>query len=43
MSTSKIPEQIDFRRRYLVGAAAVTAATQLGMIGSANAQSSQAG
>jgi pimeloyl-ACP methyl ester carboxylesterase len=39
MSTSKIGEQIDRHRRYFVGAAAVTAATQLGMIGMANAQS----
>lgn len=39
MSTSKIGEQIDRHRRYFVGAAAVTAATQLGMIGMADAQS----
>ena len=43
MSTTKIAEEIDRRRRYFVGAAAVTAATQLGMIGPANAQSSRAG
>ena len=43
MSTTKIAEEIDRRRRYFVGAAAVTAATQLGMIGSANAQSSRTG
>jgi pimeloyl-ACP methyl ester carboxylesterase len=41
MSSSKIGEQIDRHRRYFVGAAAVTAATQLGMVGSANAQSSR--
>ena len=43
MSTTKIAEEIDWRRRYFVGAAAVTAATQLGIIGSANAQSSEIG
>ena len=43
MSTTKIAEEIDWRRRYFVGAAAVTAATQLGIIGSANAQSSKTG
>jgi pimeloyl-ACP methyl ester carboxylesterase len=43
MSTIKIAEEIDWRRRYLVGAAAVTAANQLGIIGSANAQSSKTG
>jgi pimeloyl-ACP methyl ester carboxylesterase len=41
MSTSKIAEQLDRHRRYFVGAAAVTAAIQLGMIGSSNAQSSR--
>jgi pimeloyl-ACP methyl ester carboxylesterase len=43
MSTSKIAEEIDWRRRYFVGAAAVTAATQLGIIELANAQSSKTG
>jgi len=43
MSTTKIAEEIDWRRRYFVGAAVVTAATQLGVIGSANAQSSKTG
>src|SRR5712675_3633089 len=43
MSTTKIAEEIDWRRRYFVCAAAVTAATQLGMIGSVNAQSSKTG
>jgi pimeloyl-ACP methyl ester carboxylesterase len=40
MDTTKIAEEINRRRRYFVGAAAVTAAAaQLGMIGSAAAQS----
>jgi pimeloyl-ACP methyl ester carboxylesterase len=43
MSTTKIAEEIDRRRRYFVGAAAVAAATQLGMTGSADAQSSETG
>jgi pimeloyl-ACP methyl ester carboxylesterase len=43
MSTAKIAEQIDRHRRYFVGAAAVTAAAQLGMIGSAIAQASSTG
>jgi pimeloyl-ACP methyl ester carboxylesterase len=43
MSTSKIAEEIDWRRRYFVGAAAMTAAAQLGIVGSANAQSSKTG
>ena len=39
MSTTRIPEEINLSRRYLVGAAAATAAAaQLGMIGSAAAQ-----
>jgi hypothetical protein len=42
-STTKIAEEIDWRRRYFVGAAAVTAATQLGIYESANAQSSKTG
>ena len=41
MSTTKIAKEIDWRRRYFVGAAAVTAFTRLGgIIGAANAQSS---
>jgi pimeloyl-ACP methyl ester carboxylesterase len=43
MDTTKTAEEIDRRRRYFVGAAAVTAAAQLGIIGSANAQSSKEG
>jgi pimeloyl-ACP methyl ester carboxylesterase len=43
MSTTKIAEEIDSCRRYFVGAAAVMAATQLGIVGSANAQSSKTG
>src|SRR5437016_3029257 len=43
MDTTKIAEEIDWRRRYFVGAAAVTAAAQLGTIGSANARSSKTG
>jgi pimeloyl-ACP methyl ester carboxylesterase len=44
MGTTKIAEEIDRRRRYFVGAAAVTAAAaQLGMIGSATAQSGKTG
>jgi pimeloyl-ACP methyl ester carboxylesterase len=43
MSTTKIAERIDWRRRHFVGAFAVTAATQLGLIGSAIAQSSKTG
>src|SRR5215211_6938660 len=43
MSTTKIAEEIDWRRRSFVGAAALTAATQLGIMGSANAQSSNKG
>src|SRR3954467_6193226 len=43
MSTTKIAEEIDSRRRYFVGAAAVMAATQFGIVGSANAQSSKTG
>ncbi len=42
MSTTKIAKEIDWRRRYFVGAAAVTAFTRLGIIGAANAQSSNA-
>jgi pimeloyl-ACP methyl ester carboxylesterase len=41
MDTTKIAEEIDWRRRHFVGAAAATAAAQLGMIGAANAQSSK--
>jgi pimeloyl-ACP methyl ester carboxylesterase len=41
MDTTKTAEEIDWRRRYFVGAAAATAAAQLGMIGVANAQSSK--
>ena len=42
MDTIKVSEKIDHRRRQLFGAAAVTiAATQLGIVGSANAQSSE--
>ena len=41
MGTTKIAEEIDWRRRYFVSAAAVTAAAQFGIIGSANAQSSK--
>jgi len=40
MSTGKIAEQIDCRRRYLVGAGAVTAAVRLGITGPAHAQPS---
>jgi pimeloyl-ACP methyl ester carboxylesterase len=44
MSTTKIAEEIDWSRRYFVGAAAaVTAAAQFGIVGSANAQSSKSG
>ena len=43
MGTTKIAEEIDWRRRYFVSAAAVTAAAQFGIIGSANAQSSKTG
>jgi hypothetical protein len=43
MSTIKIAEEINCRRRYFVGAAAVMAATQFGIVGSANAQSSKTG
>lgn len=43
MSTTKIEERIDWHRRYFVGAGAVAAAAQLGIIGSANAQSSKTG
>ena len=39
MSTTKIAKEIDWCRRYFVGAAAVTAFTRLGIIGAANAQS----
>jgi pimeloyl-ACP methyl ester carboxylesterase len=39
MRTPKTAEEIDLDRRYFVGAAAVTAAARLGMIGRANAQS----
>ncbi len=42
MSTTKIAKEINFRRRFFVGAAAVTAATRFGIFGSANAQSSKA-
>jgi len=42
MDTIKVVEKIDYRRRRLFGAAAVTiAATQLGIVDSANAQSSK--
>jgi pimeloyl-ACP methyl ester carboxylesterase len=41
VGTTKIAEEIDWRRRYFVSAAAVTAAAQFGIIGSANAQSSK--
>jgi len=42
MDTIKVVEKIDHQRRQLFGAAAMTiAATQLGMVGSANAQSSK--
>src|SRR5947207_2682202 len=43
MSSAKISEEIDRPRRYLIGAAAVTAAAQVGMFGRANAQSSKTG
>jgi pimeloyl-ACP methyl ester carboxylesterase len=43
MSTAKIAEEIDWSRRYFVGAAAVTAVTQLGVIGVANAQPTKTG
>ena len=43
MRSSKIAEKIDWARRYFVGAAAVTAAAQLGIAGSADAQSSKTG
>jgi pimeloyl-ACP methyl ester carboxylesterase len=43
MSATEIAEAIDRRRRYFLGAAAVTAATQLGIIGSATAQSTNTG
>jgi pimeloyl-ACP methyl ester carboxylesterase len=42
MSTTKIAKEIDWCRRYFVGAAAVTAFTRLGIIGAANAQSGNA-
>ena len=42
MDTIKVAEKIDHRRRQLFGAAAMTiAATQLGIVGSVNAQSSK--
>ena len=42
MDTIKVVEKIDHQRRQLFGAAAMTiAATQLGIVGSANAQSSK--
>ena len=43
MTNGKIAEKIDWARRYFVGAAAVTAAAQLGIAGSADAQSSKMG
>src|SRR4051812_7278704 len=39
MSNGKVPERID-RRRYLVGAAAISVAARLGMMGPAHAQPS---
>ena len=43
MNTTKIAEKIDRHRRYFIGAAAITAAAaQLGMLGSAAAQSGNA-
>src|SRR3954468_6933149 len=38
MTTDGIAEPIDRRRRYFVGAVAATAATRLGIIGTAGAQ-----
>jgi pimeloyl-ACP methyl ester carboxylesterase len=43
MSTTKIAEKLDRGRRHFVAAAALTAAAQFGMIGSAHAQSNKAG
>src|SRR5437764_893918 len=43
MSSATISEEIDRARRYFIGAAAVSAAAQLGMFGPADAQSSKTG
>jgi pimeloyl-ACP methyl ester carboxylesterase len=43
MRSATISEEIDRPRRYFIGAAAVSAAAQLGMFGPANAQSSKTG
>ncbi len=42
MSTTNIAKEINWHRRFFVGAAAVTAATRLGLFGTANAQPTKA-